>query len=170
MADIPMRIYQDTLHLAQFDIDVPILRVESMGDYFPIKAFCLALHITHQSQLEKINNDLDHYAAGTEYFPMDTAGGEQEVLCLRKRETAWWISTLSPKTLEKRYGATVEDLKQSLMDAADALWWGVRAVAPVTSTLVPLEHNLWAGQRCQYCGKHTTAPIEQVKWFTGLYK
>lgn len=132
--DMPVGIIFDTLHLAQFGVDVPIVRIEGMGDYFPVRPLCKALGIASHPQVERIQHDLD-YAAGIEIFTIPTAGGPQETVCLRKREVAWWLGKLDARLvrkLEARFSVTLVDFKQALMDAADALWWGVRAIVPAT--------------------------------------
>jgi hypothetical protein len=57
-----------------------------------------------------------------------TAGGPQDALCIRKKELAWWIASLEPRTvrkLEERFGIPLGEFKQAVMDAADRLWWGI---------------------------------------------
>jgi antirepressor protein len=139
MPDAPLRVIYDSVHLPQFEVDVPIVRVEGMGDYFPVRPLCKVLGISSSGQLEKLQGD-PAYAAGLETFTVPSAGGAQETVCLRKREVAWWIGHLDTrvvKQLERRFQVTVDEFKQSLMDAADALWWGVRAVVPVSARTSP---------------------------------
>lgn len=136
MPQEPVRVIYDTIHLPQFGVDVPIVRVEGMGDYFPVRPLCKVLSISSSGQLEKIQGD-PTYAPGLETFTVPSAGGAQPTVCLRKREVAWWIGHLEPKILERRFQVTVEEFKQALMDAADALWWGVRAIAPISQANVP---------------------------------
>ncbi|HEU4783481.1 MAG TPA: phage antirepressor N-terminal domain-containing protein, partial [Ktedonobacterales bacterium] len=168
--DMPMRIIYDTLHLAQFGVDVPIVRVEGMGDYFPVRPLCKALGIASHPQVERIQNDPD-YVAGIETFTIPTAGGPQETVCLRKREVAWWLGKLDPRLarkLEARFSVTLADFKQSLMDAADALWWGVRAVVPAALSFNTTRVEVTMHLSCLRCrtlhrftsdGKHTSWEI-----------
>lgn len=132
--NVPARIIYDTLELTQFGIAVPIVRVEGKGDYFPLRALCIALGIASQPQVERVQGDPD-YQDGIETYDVPTKGGPQESVCLRKREVAWWLGDMDPRIrrkLEARFSTTLAEFKQSLMDAADALWWGVRAVVPAT--------------------------------------
>lgn len=170
MPDKPARIIHDSLPLPQFGIDVPIVRVEGMGDYFPMRALCKALGIASQPQVERIQDDPD-YAAGIETFTVPTAGGPQETVCLRKREVAWWLGKLDARLarkLEARFSVTLADFKQALMDAADALWWGVRAVVPATAPAARVEVVMHLScLRCRTLhrftsdGKHTSWEIAE---------
>jgi P22_AR N-terminal domain len=132
--DIPARIIHDTIELPKFGIRVPIVRVEGKGDYFPMRALCTALGITSQPQIERIQEDSD-YAEGIESYDVPTPGGPQESVCLRKRELAWWFGHVDPRIrrkLEARFDVPLTEFKRILMDACDALWWGVRAVVPTS--------------------------------------
>jgi hypothetical protein len=132
MHDEPLHVEPATLYLDQFGLEVPVLRVSGMGDYFPVRAFCLAIGLNSRPQVERIQAD-STYAEGLETFTVITAGGPQPAVCLRKRELAYWLASLEPRTvrkLEQRFGIPLDTFKQAVMDAADTLWWGVRASAP----------------------------------------
>jgi hypothetical protein len=116
-----------TLYLPQFGLDFPVMRVAGMGDYFPVRAFCKRIGLASQPQLERLQSDAS-YAGGLETFTVPTAGGPQDALCIRKKELAWWIASLEPRTvrkLEERFGIPLGEFKQAVMDAADRLWWGI---------------------------------------------
>jgi hypothetical protein len=131
-----------TLYLPQFGLEVPVLRVSGMGDYFPVRQFCTAIGLNSRPQVEKIQTD-SSYEDGRETFTVDTPGGPQESVCLRKKELAWWLANLEPRTvrkLEARFGIPLGDFKQAVMHAADALWWS----APASSghgELAPINHG-----------------------------
>jgi len=126
------RITHDTIELSQFGIRVPIVRVEGAGDYLPLRALCTAVGIASQPQVERVQEDPD-YKPGGEQYDVPTAGGVQPaVVCPRRREVAWWLGDMDPRLrrkLEARFSTTLGEFKQALMDAADALWWGVRCRA-----------------------------------------
>ena len=153
MHDGALQVIPAQLYIEQFRVRVPVLRIPGMGDYFPIRAFCKALGIAHQPQLQRIRDDSD-FADGIEYLDVQTAGGEQETLCLRKREVAWWLGTMEPKTirkLEERFSTTLDEFKQAVMDAADRLWWGV-AEAPTSRASQGDEPEGTWYLRCRRCG------------------
>jgi hypothetical protein len=129
MPDALVQVVPAMLYLSQFDLEVPVLRVSGMGDYFPVRAFCKAIGLSSPPQVERLQSD-STYEAGLETFTVQTAGGPQPSLCIRKRELAWWLASLEPRTvrkLEQRFGIPLAEFKQSIMDAADTLWWGVQA-------------------------------------------
>jgi P22_AR N-terminal domain len=137
MPDSPIQVVPAMLHLSQFDLEVPVLRVSGMGDYFPVRAFCKAIGLSSPPQVERLQSDTT-YEAGLETFTVQTAGGPQPSLCIRKRELAWWLASLEPRTvrkLEQRFGIPLAEFKQSIMDAADTLWWGVQAPTPPSRAL-----------------------------------
>jgi hypothetical protein len=124
-----------------------------MGDYFPIRAFCKKIGLAFQPQLEKVQTD-SSYAEGVEILSAPTAGGLQETVCLRKREVAYWLATLEPRTvrkLEERFSTTLADFKQAVMDAADRLWWGVQSELPTRALLVRQDHFV-GYLHCRRCG------------------
>ena len=86
-----------TLYLPQFGLDFPVMRMAGMGDYFPVRAFCKRIGLASQPQLERLQSDAS-YAGGLETFTVPTAGGPQDALCIRKKELAWWIASLEPRT------------------------------------------------------------------------
>lgn len=45
------------LHVPQYNIEAPVLRVSGMGDYFPVRQFCKATGLASQPQLEKLQSD-----------------------------------------------------------------------------------------------------------------
>lgn len=116
-----------TLYLPQFGLDFPVMRIAGMGDYFPVRAFCKRIGLAPQPQLERLQADTS-YTHGLETITVPTAGGPQDALCIRKKELAWWLASLEPRTvrkLEERFGIPLGEFKQAVMDAADRLWWGV---------------------------------------------
>ncbi len=152
MHDQPLQVVPAKLYLPQFGVEVPVLRISGMGDYFPIRAFCKAIGIPSQPQLQRIQDDPD-FAEGTEILSVSTAGGPQESVCLRKREIAWWLSTLDPRTvrkLEAHLGTTLKEFKQAVMDAADRLWWGVADV-PAEHALQTVEPHGTLWLHCRRC-------------------
>lgn len=127
MHDTALRAIPATLYVPQFKLTFPVIRVAGMGDYFPMRAFCDRIGLAPQPQQDKVRADAA-YSAGLETFTIPTAGGPQDALCIRKREMAWWLATLEARTvkrLEARFSVPLDEFKQAVMDAADALWWGV---------------------------------------------
>jgi hypothetical protein len=153
MHDKPMQALPAKLYVEQFRLTVPVMRVAGMGDYFPVRAFCKALGLSPLPQLEKLKAD-SSYAEGLEIFTVPTAGGPQEAVCLRKREVAWWLGNLEPKTirkLEERFSTTLADFKQAVMDAADRLWWGMTD-APAVHAPRGVEPEGAFYLHCRRCG------------------
>jgi hypothetical protein len=147
-----LQVVPAKLYVEQFKIEVPVLRIPGMGDYFPMRAFCKALGIVHQPQLQRIQSDPD-FAEGVEFFDIQTAGGEQEAVCLRKREVAWWLGTMDPSVtckLEERFSTTLVEFKQAVMDAADRLWWGVQSESP--QALQSRQDHFVGYLHCRRCG------------------
>jgi hypothetical protein len=145
-----------TLYLPQFGLDFPVMRVAGMGDYFPVRAFCKRVGLAPQPQLERLQAD-HSYADGLETFTVPTAGGPQDALCIRKKERAWWLASLEPRTvrkLEERFGIPLGEFKQAVMDAADRLWW---SVADGPADMAPLGREPVGAfyLHCRRCGaKH----------------
>lgn len=148
----PLQVIPAELHIAQLDIQVPVMRVPGMGDYFPVRAFCKAIGLAHQAQLERIQH-MQELEDATEVFTIPTSGGPQEAVCLRKSGLAWWLGTLEPRTirkLEARFNTTLDSFKRELMDAADRLWWGA-STAPSNRAMQTIEPHgsLWL--HCRRC-------------------
>jgi P22_AR N-terminal domain len=138
-----LQVIPAELTIPQFGILVPVMRVPGMGDYFPVRAFCRAIGLARQAQLERIQN-MQELQEAIETFTIPTAGGPQETICLRKAELAWWLGTLEPRTirkLEERFSTTLEIFKRELMDAADRMWWGVSDQPHVSRALQVQPHG-----------------------------
>ncbi len=168
MPDTPIQVTPAKLYLPHFKLEVPVLRVSGMGDYFPLRAFCAALGLAHQPQLQRVQDDPD-LEPGREVFTVRTPGGPQETVCLRKKEVAWWLGTMDPRLvrkLEQRFSTTLAEFKQAVMDAADQLWWGVQSEQP-TQALVTRQDRFVAYLHCRRCGtRHRLegAPGSMVTW------
>lgn len=105
-------------------------------------------------------------ADGLETFSVETAGGVQPSMCIRKRELAWWLASLESQTvrrLEQRFGIPLGDFKQSIMDAADALWWGVRAIVPTPAASGRIEVTIRLEcLRCRTRHKYTSDRLQST--------
>ncbi len=127
MHEKPIQAIPATLYLPQFGLEFPVMRIAGMGDYFPVRAFCKRIGLNSAPQVERLQTD-STFDDGLEILNVPTAGGAQDALCIRKKELAWWLATLEPRTvrkLEERFGIPLGEFKQAVMDAADRLWWGV---------------------------------------------
>lgn len=151
----PVQVIPATLYLAQFRLEVPVMRVPGMGDYFPVRAFCRAIGLPSHTQVEKLQTNSE-YANAIETFTIPTSGGPQVAVCLRKREVAYWLGTLETRTirkLEARFNTTLDTFKQALMDAADVLWWGTGVgMASPEQTLQRTEPTGALTLHCRRCG------------------
>jgi hypothetical protein len=126
MHDKVIRAIPATMYVPQFKLQFHVMRLAGMGDYFPMRSFCEKIGLAPQAQQDKVRADAN-FEDGLETLTIPTLGGPQEALCIRKRELAWWLATLEPRTIKKledRFKTTLDEFKQAVMDAADALWWG----------------------------------------------
>jgi hypothetical protein len=163
----PLQVIPAELTIPQFGILVPVMRVPGMGDYFPVSAFCRAVGLGHQTQLDRIRG-MEELQDAIETFTIPTPGGSQETICLRKSGLAWWLGTLEPRTirkLEERFATTLDTFKRELMDAADRMWWGV-SDAPSRALVAREPHGaIWLHcRRCHARHRLEILPGMQITW------
>jgi hypothetical protein len=91
--------------------------------YVPIRPVCVSLGIDPRSQLARIQND-EHYENAIAQIRVPSAGGDQETLCLRSSEAAWWLVSISPRKLPKALQGRMEDVRNKLLMVADRLVFG----------------------------------------------
>lgn len=91
--------------------------------YVPIRPVCSTLGINSQTQVDRIQKD-EQYEGAIEELLVPTAGGRQEMVCLRAKEAAWWVFSIAPKRLPPHLRDNLAAMKQALMDAADRLLFG----------------------------------------------
>jgi hypothetical protein len=91
--------------------------------YVPIRPICVTLGIDSRTQVDRIQKD-EQYAGAREEILVPTSGGRQEMVCLRAREAAWWVFSISPQRLPAHLRENLTLMKQGLMDAADRLLFG----------------------------------------------
>src|SRR5262249_26491224 len=91
--------------------------------YVPIRPICLTVGIDSRTQIDRIQRD-EQYEGAIEEILVPTAGGRQEMICLRAKEAAWWVFSIAPRRLPAHLREHLTAMKQNLMDAADRLLFG----------------------------------------------
>src|SRR5262249_25619216 len=95
----------------------------SRSVYVPIRPLCSTLGIASQTQVERIQAD-EQYEGAIEDIKVPTAGGKQNMVCLRSKEAAWWLVSIAPRRLPDHLRGRMQELRASLMAAADRLVFG----------------------------------------------
>ncbi len=120
--------------------------------YVPIRPICIYLGIDIGTQLDRIQKD-EQYEGAREEIKVPTAGGRQDMLCLRSKEAAWWVFSIAPRRLPEHLRGKLQEMRDSLMAAADRLLFGdLSAVIQSGEFPVgrPLRGDLCFG--CPRCG------------------
>jgi hypothetical protein len=115
----PRKVYLDTWNtevLFMVDEDNKVV-------YVPVRPICVSLGIDSRTQVDRIQKD-EQYEDAIEEILVPTAGGRQEMVCLRAKEAAWWVFSIAPQRLPVQLRENLAVMKQSLMDAADRLLFG----------------------------------------------
>jgi hypothetical protein len=126
--------------------------------YVPVRPVCATLGIAPQTQVDRIQKD-EQYEGAIEEISVPTAGGRQDMVCLRAKEAAWWVFSIAPKRLPAHLRDNLAAMKQALMDAADRLLFGDLTQVVYKGQLQlgrPTRGNIRGG--CPRCG----APLIQV--------
>jgi len=71
--------------------------------YVPVRPICVTLGIDSRTQVDRIQKD-EQYDGAIEEVLVPTAGGRQEMVCLRAKEAAWWVFSIAPQ----RFARTLE--------------------------------------------------------------
>jgi hypothetical protein len=107
----------------EWGISVTLLKGEDGQVYFPVKQVCEELGIDPDQQMRRLNA-IPEYKAALVDIRLTTPGGLQKVACLRRQETAWWLVNLDDTRCRADIRDHLQDVKQRLMDAADAILFG----------------------------------------------
>jgi hypothetical protein len=117
------------VQLHRWDMAVTIVRTDDGRAFFAVRPLCQGLGINSQTQLAMLQDD-ERYADALHTFRIPTAGGMQDVVCLRRRETAWWIANVNPKKVKASVRDDLEEFQAALMAEADRLLFGALPHVP----------------------------------------
>jgi len=129
---------QVLLPLAEWaDLDVPLLQIDGGGAYIPIRPLCHALLGIEDDrpQRQRIKHD-PVLRQLTDYLPVQTPGGTQEMLCLAWLGIGRWIDRLNLENVREAYRPRILDLMWAITFAAYEVISGTRAL-PTLITIVP---------------------------------
>lgn len=104
-------------------IDVTLVKTQDDIVYFPIAQVCEGIGLNAKWQLERLRSDPD-YAPGLEELPVPTAGGTQKMICIRKKELAWWLIHVRDASCKVHIRGHLEEIKQAFMNAAERILFG----------------------------------------------
>jgi hypothetical protein len=107
----------------EWGIKVTLIKGEDGHVYFPVKQVCEGLGIDSDRQLKRLSA-LPDYKGALVDIRIQTAGGIQPVACIRRREAAWWLITIDDAHCKPEVRGHLHEIKQRLMDAADAILFG----------------------------------------------
>jgi hypothetical protein len=138
------------VQLPKWDMDVTIVRTNDGRTYFAVRHICEALGLARQPQLTALQSD-ERYADALQGFRIPTEGGMQDVVCLRRRECAWWLANINPKKCAATVRDRLEEFQADLMAEADRLAWGdLSSVLPALQIDQPIRGELTCN--CPRCG------------------
>lgn len=140
------------VRLPGWDVETTVIRTESGATFFAVKPLCEAVGVSMQGQLKQLRED-ERFSPALASFRVPTAGGEQEAVCIRRRECAWWLANISPARVKPEVAGRLADFQATLMAVADRLAWGdmsdlADAARPALAR--PLRGELHFG--CPRCG------------------
>lgn len=107
----------------EWGISVTLIKGEDGQVYFPVKQVCEELGIDPDQQMRRLNA-IPEYQASLVDMRLETAGGLQKVACIRRKEAAWWLVNLDDTRCRADIRGHLQEIKQHLMDAADAVLFG----------------------------------------------
>ena len=137
----------------EWGISVTILIGQDGQVYFPVRQICEELGVDVNQQIRRISESPD-CAPGVIEMSVPTAGGDQRSVCLRKKETAWWlIHVLDDARCKKHIRGHLQDIKQRLMAAADAVLFGdIATTAEEQRGLIAKASHASVIMACLCCG------------------
>lgn len=144
------------LSIPRFGVQVRAVSIERKV-YFPVRAVCMVLGMSHQSQKTRLKAD-SRFTDALRELPVSTSGGYQDTLCIRKDKVAAWLALIDPshcklaKTRER-----LQEFQAELFAAADRFLFGDAGELAVDATpATSPAHNLVSGTlhvgHCPGCG------------------
>ena len=107
----------------EWGISVTFVRTEDNAVYVSVRQLCVELGIDGGKQIKKLEADPD-FASGLAELPVPTAGGMQKMVCIRKREMAWWLINLNDSHCKPNVRGHIQEIKQTIIEAAEKLLFG----------------------------------------------
>ena len=97
--------------------DVMILVGNNPERLVPIKPICKALGIDHDSQRQKIQDDLDLNSTASLITVVAYDGKEREMFCLQLQYIFGWLFTINPKNVKLKAEETVRQYRMQCYKA-----------------------------------------------------
>lgn len=140
------------LAIPRFGVQVRAVSLERKV-YFPVRAVCMVLGISHQPQKTRLKAD-SRFTGALREIPINTSQGYRDTLCIRKDRVAAWLALIDPshcklaKTRER-----LQEFQAELFAAADRFLFGDAGAPPPDGSEV---HDLVSGVlhvgHCPGCG------------------
>jgi hypothetical protein len=140
----------------EWGISVMLIKAEDNGIYVPVRQICTELGINVDNQKNKLNGNPD-YAEGLVELPVPTPGGKQMMLCIRKKELAWWlVHDMDDKRCKPHIRGHLQEIKQAIIDAAERILFGdIEYVPESTRGIIAVSSRNEIVFACLDCGaKH----------------
>src|SRR5579871_5058238 len=138
-----------------FGIHVTIVIVGEKTVFIPVAQICKELGINAKRQIENIGQDT-YYTVEREGcwedLPVPTAGGMQDMKCLRKTECARWLAHIEPSRVKESVRGQLEEVQRRLWEIADRLIFGDLSTVvahSLSSQFVRGELRLGSCPRCR---------------------
>ncbi len=109
----------------EWGISVTLVRAGDSGAvYFPVRQVCEGLGIDADKQLRTLSAAHAGNVGALAEIRLPTAGGMQKAVCLRQKETAWWLINLDDARCKPAIRGHLQAIKQQMIAAADAILFG----------------------------------------------
>lgn len=153
------------VHVHFFDVEVPVVSV-GKAVYFPLPALCRVVGIGAQAQAKRIHRleEADsRWAGALRELSVPTTKGDRPTQCLNKKQLGRWLDSIDPTICSITAKGPLERFQGELEAAADRFLFGSTGVVSTRG-----QSAVWVRTVCQHCGQDTSAPVEQVEWFSVL--
>lgn len=133
-------------------VQVLVVATES-GPYIGVRSVCDAIGVAYATQSAYLRDDDAQMYAGDalKRVEVETRGGRQELLFIRRREFSFWVVHISPKRVKPEVVDRLDEFRQQVMDAADRIMFGDLSPVGPSTKLVPAPQGAFT-MHCLRCG------------------
>lgn len=105
--------------------EIYAVRNENGETYVPIKPICEAIGVSHQKQIEKLNEDEILSSTVTLRVTVGADGKDREMVCLPLEYVYGWLFTINPKNVKAESRESVIRYKKECYDALYRHFFGL---------------------------------------------
>lgn len=136
----------------EWGINANLLKGANGEVYFPVRQICEDLGLNVGDQLAQLRSDPEAKDSLVD-MKVYTTGGFQPMMCIARKECAWWLAHIEPKKVREDIRADLMAIRKILKDAAEALMFGEASQAPeIERGTVAVSAHIVFIHSCATCG------------------